>query len=122
MRWILGISFIAMAGWVLVPDKLEDEKSISLRLGVFGTTVLTFFIAEMGDKTQIATVALAAKYVTMVPVIAGTTVGMLLADVPAVFLGSKAATRMPHKLVHAVAAGIFVLLGFLVLFNVGNPI
>ncbi len=122
LRWILGASFLAMAGWVLIPDKLDAEASKSSRFGMFGTTVLTFFLAEMGDKTQIATVALAAKYATMAPVIAGTTVGMLLADVPAVFLGSKAATRIPLKLVHALAAGLFALLGILVLFNAGNAV
>jgi putative Ca2+/H+ antiporter (TMEM165/GDT1 family) len=121
LRWMLGLSFLAMAAWVLIPDKLEAEDAKSVRFGVFGTTVLTFFLAEMGDKTQIATVALAAKYATMLPVIAGTTVGMLLADVPAVLVGSRAATKIPHKLVHAVAAGIFALLGVLVLFSAGNP-
>src|SRR6202167_1457939 len=122
LRWMVGLSFLAMAGWVLIPDKLDAEDATSERFGVFGTTVLTFFLAEMGDKTQIATVALAAKYATMAPVIAGTTLGMLLADVPAVMLGSQAATRIPHKLVHAVAAGIFALLGLLVLLNIGNPL
>lgn len=121
LRWILGVSFLVMAGWVLIPDKLDDGDTKTLRFGVFGTTVMTFFLAEMGDKTQIATVALAAKYAAMVPVVAGTTVGMLLADVPAVLLGGKIANRIPRKLVHAVAAGIFALLGLLVLFNIADP-
>jgi putative Ca2+/H+ antiporter (TMEM165/GDT1 family) len=122
LRWILGLSFLVMAGWVLVPDKLDDKDTKTSRWDVFGTTVLTFFLAEMGDKTQLATVALAAKYVSMVPVIAGTTLGMLIADVPVVFLGDKAATKIPLKLVHGVAAAIFALLGILVLFNVGNTL
>jgi putative Ca2+/H+ antiporter (TMEM165/GDT1 family) len=122
LRWMLGASFLVMAAWVLIPDNLDDKDTKISRFGVFGSTVLTFFLAEMGDKTQIATIALAAKYATMVPVIAGTTLGMLLADVPAVLLGSKAATKIPHKLVHAIAAGIFAVLGLLVLFNVGNPL
>jgi putative Ca2+/H+ antiporter (TMEM165/GDT1 family) len=121
LRWMLGLSFLAMACWVLIPDKLNAGDEKFSRFGVFGTTALTFFLAETGDKTQIATVALAAKYATMAPVIAGTTLGMLLADVPAVILGSKAAARIPHKLVHAIAAGIFALLGLLVLLDVGSP-
>jgi putative Ca2+/H+ antiporter (TMEM165/GDT1 family) len=122
LRWILGASFLAMAVWVMIPDKLDDDDTKRLRLGVFGTTVLTFFLAEIGDKTQIATVALAAKYATIVPVVAGTTLGMLLADVPAVLLGSRVATRIPQKLVHAIAAVIFAVLGVLVLLNAGNLI
>ena len=122
LRWVLGISFLVMAGWVLVPDKLDDKATQTSRWGVFGTTVLTFFLAEMGDKTQLATIALAAKYVSMVPVVTGTTLGMLIADVPAVLLGDKAATRIPLKLVRGVAAAIFALLGILVLFNVGNTL
>jgi putative Ca2+/H+ antiporter (TMEM165/GDT1 family) len=121
LRWILGASFLAMAVWVLIPDKLDKDDAKSLRLGVFGTTVLTFFLAEIGDKTQIATVALAAKYATMIPVVAGTTLGMLLADVPAVLLGSRAATKIPHKLVHSIAACMFAVLGVLVLANAGSP-
>jgi Ca2+/H+ antiporter, TMEM165/GDT1 family len=120
MRWVLGVSFLAMAGWTLIPDKIEaDEKGFANRLGVFGATFVTFFIAEMGDKTQLATVALAAHYGTPLPVIAGTTLGMLIADVPAVFIGGKLATRIPMQLVHSIAAGIFALLGILTLLGVG---
>jgi putative Ca2+/H+ antiporter (TMEM165/GDT1 family) len=122
LRWVLGFSFLVMAGWVLVPDKLDDKDTKISRWGVLGTTVFTFFLAEMGDKTQLATVALAAKYFALVPVIAGTTLGMLIADVPAVLLGDKAATKIPLKLVRGIAAAIFAVLGILVLFNVGNQL
>ena len=121
LRWVIGVSFIAMAGWMLIPDKIDgDEAAGPLRFGVFGTTVLTFFLAEMGDKTQIATVALAARYQDLVAVVAGTTLGMLIADVPAVFIGDKLARRVPMRLVHGIAAGIFGVLGVLTLLNVGR--
>jgi putative Ca2+/H+ antiporter (TMEM165/GDT1 family) len=120
LRWVIGLSFIAMAGWMLIPDKLDDDDAKSPRYGVYVTTVLTFFLAEMGDKTQIATVALAARYNDLVAVVAGTTVGMLLADVPAVFLGDRVAKKVSMPLVHGIAAAIFALLGLLTLFNVGN--
>jgi putative Ca2+/H+ antiporter (TMEM165/GDT1 family) len=120
MRWILGLSFLGMAGWTLIPDEIEaDEQRVANRLGVFGATFVTFFLAEMGDKTQVATVALAAHYGTPLMVIAGTTLGMLIADVPAVFMGEKLATRIPMKLVHSIAAAIFALLGVLTLLGVG---
>ena len=119
MRWVLGLSFIGMAVWTLIPDKIEEEETaVARRFGVFGATLLTFFLAEMGDKTQIATVALAANYGTPLPVIAGTTLGMLLADVPAVFVGNRFAARIPMKTVHAIAAAIFALMGLLTLFRV----
>ena len=121
LRWVIGLSFIAMAGWMMVPDKIDDdEATTALRFGVFGTTVLTFFLAEMGDKTQIATVALAARYQDLVAVVAGTTLGMLIADVPAVFIGDKLARKVPMRLVHGIAAGIFGVLGVLTLLNVGR--
>ena len=119
MRWILGLSFIAMALWTLVPDKLDDEESPPPRFGVFGTTLVAFFLAEMGDKTQIATVALAAKYPSLVSVVAGTTLGMMLANVPAVLLGEVAARKLPMRVVHGIAAAIFLVLGILVLLGVG---
>ncbi|MDN3577369.1 TMEM165/GDT1 family protein [Chitinimonas viridis] len=119
MRWILGISFIAMAGWMLIPDKLEDDTRLNERLGVFGTTLVAFFLAEMGDKTQVATVALAARFSDYWWVIAGTTVGMMLANAPVVWLGDKAAKALPVALVHKVAAGIFAILGLLALAGVG---
>mgnify|MGYP003703525085 FL=1 len=121
LRWVIGIGFIAMAGWMLIPDKADDDAAEGRqRFGVFGTTVLAFFLAEMGDKTQIATVALAARYDQLVPVVAGTTLGMMLADVPAVFLGDKLARKLSMPLVHGIAALIFAVLGVLTLLNVGH--
>jgi Ca2+/H+ antiporter, TMEM165/GDT1 family len=116
MRWVLGLSFIAMAIWTLIPDKIEEEETqIAKRFGVFGATLVTFFLAEMGDKTQIATVALAAHYGVPLLVVIGTTLGMLIADVPAVFVGSKFAEKIPMKLVHSIAAAIFAIMGVLTL-------
>jgi putative Ca2+/H+ antiporter (TMEM165/GDT1 family) len=119
LRWVLGGSFIAMALWTLVPDTFDenDAKLASLG-GVFGTTLVAFFLAEMGDKTQVATVALAAQYHAyhaVVAVVAGTTLGMLIANVPAVLLGERIAHRIPVKLVHGIAAAIFAVLGGLTL-------
>jgi putative Ca2+/H+ antiporter (TMEM165/GDT1 family) len=120
MRWILGLSFIAMAVWTLIPDKFEDEKAPGPpRFGVFGTTVVAFFLLEMGDKTQIATVALAAKYASLASVVAGTTAGMMLANVPAVLLGEVAARKLPMRVVHGIAGAIFLVLGVLVLLGIG---
>jgi putative Ca2+/H+ antiporter (TMEM165/GDT1 family) len=116
MRWALGLSFLAMAAWTLIPDKIEDEETqVAQRLGIFGATFVTFFLAEMGDKTQLATVALAAHYAAPIMVIAGTTLGMLIADVPAVFIGNKFAAKIPMKLVHGIAAAIFAAMGVLTL-------
>ena len=121
LRWVIGVSFIAMAVWMLVPDKIEGDKATRpQRFGVFGTTLVAFFLAEMGDKTQIATVALAARYQDLIAVVAGTTLGMLIADVPAVFAGEAIAKRVPMKLVHTIAAASFVVLGLLTLLNVGK--
>ena len=120
LRWVIGISFIAMAGWMLVPDKIDDGETTTQRFGVFGTTLVAFFLTEMGDKTQIATVALAARNQDLVAVVAGTTLGMLIADVPAVFVGDRLARKVPMRLVHGIAAAIFALLGVLTLLNVGQ--
>jgi len=120
LRWILGISFIAMALWTLIPDKFEETDARLARFGVFGTTLVAFFLAEMGDKTQIATVALAAQYHAFFPVVAGTTLGMMIANVPAVFLGDRIAHRMPVRLVHIVAAVIFAILGVATLAGAGE--
>ena len=123
MRWILGLSFIAMAIWMLIPDKLdEDEVSGHSRWGVFGTTLVAFFLAEMGDKTQIATVMLAAKYNAYLWVVAGTTLGMMLANAPVVWLGDKLVNRVPIRLVHVVSAVIFLVLGVLALFLPGTGV
>jgi len=120
LRWVLGVSFLAMAVWTLIPDKIEEEEThVAQRFGVFGATLVTFFLAEMGDKTQIATVAMAAHYPDPLLVVAGTTLGMLIADVPAVFAGDKLANKIPMKLVHSIAAGIFALLGVATLMGAG---
>ena len=119
LGWILGISFIAMAIWTLKPDEIEeDEAKIAGRFGVFGATTITFFLAEMGDKTQIATVALAANYSSVILVVIGTTLGMMIADVPAVFIGTKFAQKVSMKLVHGIAAAVFAVLGVITLLNV----
>lgn len=115
MRWILAVSFIAMAVWVLIPDKAGDLDGSRMRLGVFGTTFIAFFLVEIGDKTQIATVALAARYASFVAVVCGTTVGMLIANVPAVYLGERLLRRVPMLLLQRVAAAMFAVLGVLVL-------
>jgi putative Ca2+/H+ antiporter (TMEM165/GDT1 family) len=121
MRWILGVSFLAMAAWILVPDKVDDGEAVaSPRHGVFLATLVAFFLLEMGDKTQIATVALAAQYASLWAVVAGTTLGMMIANVPAVLLGEVAATKLPMRLVHGIAAVLFLLLGILVLSGVGG--
>jgi putative Ca2+/H+ antiporter (TMEM165/GDT1 family) len=121
LRWVIGVSFLAMAGWMLIPDKVDqDVVGGKQRFGVFGTTLVAFFLAEMGDKTQIATVALAARYHDLIPVVAGTTLGMMLADVPAVFLGDRIAQKVSMPLVHGIAALIFAVLGVLTLLNVGK--
>ena len=122
MRWILGLSFIAMAAWTLVPDKYDDDerKDAAPRFGVFVTTLIAFFLLEMGDKTQIATVALAARYSSLLAVVAGTTLGMMLANVPAVLLGEVAAKKLPMQVVHRIAAAIFLALGVSVLLGFGS--
>ena len=120
LRWILGISFIAMAGWMLIPDKFDENDAKFAKAGVFVTTLIAFFLAEMGDKTQIATIALAAQYQAVVPVVLGTTLGMMIANVPAVILGDRIADRMPVTIVHRVAAAIFLVLGIATLLGAGE--
>jgi putative Ca2+/H+ antiporter (TMEM165/GDT1 family) len=115
LRWILGVSFIAMAVWTLIPDKFDDGAPRKRRFGAFGTTLIAFFLVEMGDKTQIATVALAARYDALVPVVMGTTLGMMIANVPAVLLGNFTAEKLPLRAIHVVAAILFALLGIAVL-------
>ena len=112
LRWVLGLSFLVMAVWMLIPDRLEEvDTTGSSRLGVFGATVLAFFLAEMGDKTQVATVALTARYEPWAAVVAGTTAGMLLANAPVVWLGERLLRRIPIRAVHAVSALLFAALG-----------
>jgi putative Ca2+/H+ antiporter (TMEM165/GDT1 family) len=111
LRWILAASFVAMAVWMLIPDRLDNDTQPSAgQLGVFGATTLAFFLAEMGDKTQIATVAMAARFDAFLPVVLGTTFGMMIANVPAVLLGDRIAHRLPVRAIHATAAAIFVAL------------
>jgi len=120
LRWVLGVSFLAMAGWALIPDKIDDDAPVARRWGVFGATLVAFFLAEMGDKTQIATVAMAAHYATPLVVVLGTTLGMLIADVPAVFVGEKLAAKIPMRALRAVAAAIFAGLGVATLLGAGG--
>lgn len=116
LRWVLGLGFLAMAGWTLIPDKIEeDETHIAHHLGVLGATLVTFFLAEMGDKTQIATIALAAKLDQPLWVIMGTTVGMMLANAPVVYVGDKLSGRIPMRWVHTAAALVFAALGLVTL-------
>ena len=112
MRWVLGISFLAMAAWMLIPDKLDDDTGESKRIGgVFLSTAVLFFFVEMGDKTQVATVALAARFDSLVAVVLGTTIGMMLANAPVAFFGEALAKRLPVRIVHRVAAAVFAVLG-----------
>jgi putative Ca2+/H+ antiporter (TMEM165/GDT1 family) len=113
LRWLLVASFIATAVWMLVPDKAPADGARLGRFGAYGTSVVTFFLVEMGDKTQVATLALAARYHALVPVVAGTTLGMLICDVPAVLLGGVVAERIPVQLMHRIGAAVFVALAVL---------
>lgn len=120
LRWVLGASFIGMAIWTMIPDKIEEEETqVAQRFGIFGATFITFFLAEMGDKTQITTVAMAAHYSAPLMVVIGTTLGMLIADIPAVFAGDKLANKIPMKLVHSIAAAVFAALGIATLMGAG---
>ena len=120
LRWVLGVSFIAMAIWTLIPDRFDEKDAKLARFGVFGTTLIAFFLAEMGDKTQIATIALAAQYQNLIAVVTGTTFGMMLANVPAVILGDRIADKLPTTLVHRIAAAIFAILGIATLMGAGK--
>jgi putative Ca2+/H+ antiporter (TMEM165/GDT1 family) len=116
LRWLLALSFFAVAAWALKPDKLDDDDAPpASRWGVFGVTVVAFFLAEMGDKTQVATVMLAAKFDSLAAVVAGTTLGMLLVNVPTVFIGRAAAEKIPFRAVRIAAAALFAALGLWVL-------
>lgn len=120
LRWVLGLSFIAMALWMLVPDKIDTDNDERSRYGVFITTLIAFFLAEMGDKTQVATIMLAAKYASFVVVVLGTTFGMMIANVPAVLIGDRVAGKLPLRLIHGIAATIFAILGLLAIFSTGQ--
>ena len=116
LRWVLGGSFIAMALWMRIPDKLDEEEAQTKpRFGVFGATVIAFFLAEMGDKTQVATVMLAARFDSWGPVVAGTTLGMMLANAPVVWFGDRIVRKVPIRLVHGIGAVVFLVLGVLAL-------
>lgn len=118
LRWVLGVSFLAMAAWMLVPDTLDDEDAeFAPKFGVFGTTVVAFFLAEMGDKTQVATVMLAAEYQSWLWVVAGTTFGMMLANAPVVWFGERITRLLPLTWVHRISAVVFVVLGVAVLLS-----
>ena len=119
MRWVLGLSFLGMAVWTMIPDHIDEDEAALPRFGVFMTTLLAFFLAEMGDKTQVATVALAARYTDIAPVVAGTTLGMMLANVPAVLFGERIAHKVPLTVVHGIAALIFAGLGVATLMGAG---
>ena len=115
MRWVLGVLFLAMAVWCLIPDKADEGPKAMSNAGAFVATTVAFFLVEIGDKTQIATAALAARFHDLPLVVAGTTVGMMLADVPAVFLGDVLSQRLSLKLMRACAAAAFAVLGLLAL-------
>ena len=119
LRWVLTLSFIVMAVWTLIPDKLDEDDAKLPRFGVFGATLIAFFFAEMGDKTQIATLALAAQYQQWAAVVAGTTLGMMLANAPVVWFGDRLVKRVPIRVVHVISALIFAVLGVVALLGVG---
>ncbi len=121
LRWIIAGSFVAVGIWALFPDRFEDDDKPAMeRYGAFLTTTIAFFFVEIGDKTQIATVALAGRFAADVAaVVAGTTIGMILANAPAVWLGDKLAHRLPLKLIRICAAGVFVVLGIAAFFMLG---
>ncbi|MFZ9679398.1 MAG: TMEM165/GDT1 family protein [Quisquiliibacterium sp.] len=123
LRWLLGASFLAMAGWALIPDKFEQDQAPdpTPRWGVFVATTVAFFIVEMGDKTQVATIALAARFDDIVAVVAGTTIGMMLANAPAVFIGERIAHKLPVRAIHMLVAALFALLGIWVILGGGMP-
>ena len=120
MRWVLGLAFLAMAVWTMIPDEIDETEASLAKFGVFMTTLIAFFVAEMGDKTQVATVALAARYSEMAMVVAGTTLGMMLANVPAVYFGERIAGKVPLGLVHGIAALMFAGLGVATLLGAGE--
>ena len=122
LRWVVGLLFLGMAGWALIPDKLGDEcEDVGRRgLGPFLATLVAFFLAEIGDKTQIATIGLAARFAQFYPVVLGTTLGMMLANIPVVVLGDRLAGRLPIRAIRIVAAAVFAVLGLLTIAGAGE--
>lgn len=120
-RYAVAIGFLAMAAWTLVPDKLDDDEAPAVsRGGAFLTTLIAFFLVEMGDKTQIATIALGARFHDALAVTAGTTLGMMLANVPAVLLGGELVKRVPLGVVRMIAALLFAVLGLWLLLSTAS--
>jgi putative Ca2+/H+ antiporter (TMEM165/GDT1 family) len=119
IRWILGLSFVGIAVWTLMPDRLGEAAPPAARFGVFGTTLIAFFLLEMGDKTQFAAIALAAHYDSLFAVVVGSAFGIMLADVPVVMLGAAAARTLPMKSLHRVAPAVFLVLGVIILLGIG---
>jgi Ca2+/H+ antiporter, TMEM165/GDT1 family len=115
LKWVVALSFFAFGAWALIPDKLEENRNLR-SAGVFLTTLIAFFLVEMGDKTQFATIALAARYDSLIAVVMGTTLGMMIANIPAVWIGEALSQRINMKVMRWVAASLFVILGILSLF------
>jgi putative Ca2+/H+ antiporter (TMEM165/GDT1 family) len=122
LRWVLALTFFAMAAWMMIPDKLDDDAPDNSQYGVLITTIIAFFLAEIGDKTQVATVALAARFDGLAWIVAGTTLGMMIANVPAIYLGDRFADKLPVRMIHLVAALVFVVLGVLTVLGVGEQL
>jgi Ca2+/H+ antiporter, TMEM165/GDT1 family len=120
LRWLLGLSFLSFAVWALFPDQLGERESALGRRGAFVATLCAFFIAELGDKTQLATVGLAARFGQLYDVVGGTTLGMMLANIPAVLIGGRLADRLPLMAIRLGAALVFAGLGILTLAGVGR--
>ncbi len=120
-RITVAIGFIAMAAWTLIPDKVDDDIKVATQRGAFIATTIAFFVVEMGDKTQVATIALGAQYHAVLAVAAGTTLGMMIANVPAVYLGERLVAKISLRTVHIIAAAIFLILGVWQLWGLSNP-
>jgi len=120
LRWVLGISFLAVAVWALIPDKMDENVKTQGNYGIFALTTVTFFLAEMGDKTQIIALALAAKYDALIAVVAGTTLGMMIVNIPTVLFAERATKWVPVKFVRPVAALIYAILGVITLLGYSN--
>jgi Ca2+/H+ antiporter, TMEM165/GDT1 family len=115
MRWIFGLSFLSVAVWALFPDKYEGNDQVISRAGAFTATLVAFFLAEISDKTQIATIGLAARFEQFYPVVLGTTLGMMLANIPAVLIGDRIADKLPVRAIRITAAVVFTILGVVTL-------